>query len=47
MLDFKYIFSHQLPVRNLLVQAKNDLQLLFVKKALNFTAVFYLEFRYF
>ena len=41
--DRKYVFSHLLPVCNLLVLG----QLLFVKTVLNFTVVFYVEFRSF
>ena len=41
--DCQYVLSHLLPVCNLLVQG----QLLFVKTVLNFTVVFYVEFRSF
>ena len=41
--DCKYVLSYLPPVCNLLVQG----QLLFVKTVLNFTVVFYVEFRSF
>ena len=41
--DCKYVLSYLLPVGNLLVQGK----LLFVKTVVNFTVVFYVEFRSF
>ena len=41
--DCKYVLSYLLPVCNLLVQGK----LLFVKTVVNFTVVFYVEFRSF
>ena len=48
MQDCQYVLSHLLPVCNLLVQGpKNNLQLLFVKMALNFIVVLYVEFRSF
>ena len=43
MQDCKYVLSYLLPVCNLLGQG----QLLFVKTVLNFTVVFYVEFRSF
>ena len=49
MQDCKYVLSHPLPVCNLLVQGPKItyMQLLFVKTVLNFTVVFYVEFRLF
>ena len=45
--DCQYVLSHLLPVCNLIVSSrpKHNSQLLFVKPVLNFTVVFYVEFR--